>query len=209
MFLQSLSIFLIYFAANRIAREDLIGAVEIGNITQVCNLLKCGASVNSHLIHSQTPLYVAARNGHVNITQLLLIYKASIDKADSDGHTPLYVAAQQGHVNVVQLLLANNALVDESDTFGWTPLHAAAHRNKGVIVELLCNAGVDVNAKTIKIYESIAVGSTALHIAVMIGNERIVRTLLTYNASVDTATKYGSTPLLHCMGFVILMLSYR
>ena len=54
----------------------------------------------------ETPLYIAAREGHASVVELLL--KADgvdVNKGIEDGTTPLYIAASEGHTSVVELLL--------------------------------------------------------------------------------------------------------
>ena len=67
-------------------------------------------------------LYIAARNGHVNICELI-INKGLFDINDSQytGSTPLHVASFYGHVKIVRLLLNYGARTDIKNKFGFYP----------------------------------------------------------------------------------------
>jgi ankyrin repeat protein len=77
------------------------------------------------LVNGYTPLYAAARNGHLEIVQALLKAGASVNKANHLGETPLYIAAENGHVKIVRTLIEAGADVNVPDNKGLTPLQAA------------------------------------------------------------------------------------
>lgn len=209
----------LYSVEHKTGGDELVSAARTGNIALVCELLKCGASVNSVNTQGHTPLKRAAQRGHLHVAQLLLTYGASVDKTKPRRDSPLLAAAQnqhlevvklllnynasvekvgrygfpplftlskRGHTEAVKLLLAYNASVNKFNRQGWTALHMAAVRRID-IVELLCNAGAHVNAQTRKklLHRNqygFAAGSTALHIAVIAKNTRIVKTLISHRA---------------------------
>jgi len=54
-----------------------------------------------------TPLHLAAEEGHVEVAQILLesCSTSDLEVKNAHGNTPLQLAAEEGHVKVVQLLL--------------------------------------------------------------------------------------------------------
>ncbi len=73
-------------------------AAENGNKKKLIQILKTpGLDVNARNRENETALHLAAMHGHIELVQLLLAHKASIDLA-SYAETPLYKAARRGHV---------------------------------------------------------------------------------------------------------------
>jgi ankyrin repeat protein len=53
-----------------------------------------------------TPIYMAAFFGHLQITELLMEARTSLDLEHENGYTPLMISAYNGHRVVATLLLA-------------------------------------------------------------------------------------------------------
>lgn len=97
--------------------------------------------VNCLIVQSDTLcsfLFLAAKNGAVEIAKLLLAVKANVNQQCAEGATPLLVAATIGHVEMVQLLLAQpHVAVDARDDSGRTPLHCARSNDHRHVAQLL------------------------------------------------------------------------
>ena len=100
----------------------------------------------------ETPLHVAAANGHKDVAGYLIAKGADVNACVSGeantGRTALHYAASGGYCDLVRLLVAKGADVNAKDAMGMTPLHLAAANGCGDVVELLASSGADVSAKT-------------------------------------------------------------
>lgn len=72
-------------------------------------LLTAGSNVNVSNNKGRTPLHNAARSGHVDIAEELILWKADINCKDTDDKTPLLLALDGKHHGLVQLLLQYSA----------------------------------------------------------------------------------------------------
>ena len=138
----------------------------------------------------ETPMRVAAVQGHVSVLSLLLEHGAHVDGRGSLGSTPLHRASSNGKVAVGQYLLDHGADINAQERDGWTPLFSAALGGQVEFARMLLKRGarIDVHVKND--------GRTALHRAVMTGNIQFVRLLLEHGADVNARTKDGRTPAL-------------
>ena len=72
---------------------QLIHAVRKGNKDEAQALIE--SFVNQTQSDGTTSLYVAAKNGHLEIAELLIKAKANVNQAQQNGETPLYVAVKK------------------------------------------------------------------------------------------------------------------
>ena len=124
-------------------------AAYMGDLAMIKRLVECGAwewgSRNDGWSHS--PIWVAARYGHVNVVEMLISRKhIGTSIAES---LPLWVAAQAGHVEVIRLLLGLKQEVDQLNNRypQFTPLGIAAEFGHIGAVEVLLEQGADPNGK--------------------------------------------------------------
>ena len=98
--------------------EDLIKAVERGEIKDVVTLLRSGADVNWHTKDTLSPLHRAIQVGRLDLVGLLLEAGADVNaKYIPQGIPALSVAAMNNFQNALMLLLnagANFNLKDDS-----------------------------------------------------------------------------------------------
>jgi hypothetical protein len=139
--------------------EALLCRVEPQQLQSVINSKNLG----------ETPLTLAATQGHIETVKVFLDYGADPNTQTDDGKTALMKAADRNHMGVMQQLVAG-ADVNLQDAAGATALMWAAHRGYGEAVQLLLSAGADVNLKN-------RGGYTALMIAEFNGHQNVVRLL--------------------------------
>lgn len=179
---------------------------------------------------AKTALLYATREGHVEVTRLLLDAGAALEKADANDVTPLLMALINGQLAVGDLLLERGANVNASDWYGQTPLFAAVDwRNleipgpdtdNGVdraacleMIRKLLARGADVNARTreyppqrrwVTRLGSLSwvdfTGQTAFVRAALSGDVAVMRLLLAHGADASIATDGGTTALMAAAG---------
>ena len=101
--------------------------------------------INKQTIKHETPLLLAAREGHADVLEKLLIAGADVNQMDKRRQTPLHWAAASGHEAIIEQLLNAGAAMDQADKTGKTPLHWAAKNGHTAIVGRLLRAGADVS----------------------------------------------------------------
>lgn len=153
--------------------------------------------VNAQDQSGSTALMLAASRGHESIVTLLLnMEQIDINIQDNKGKNALMWASEKGHENVVRLLL-NFAHSDTTPNInaqaksGATALILAIVHAHEDVVKLLLDAGTDVNIQNIY-------GSVALIEAATLGNENILRMLLSVTSiKINIQDKDGKTALMH------------
>ncbi len=126
----------------------LMYAALRGNIPLVRVLLDAKARVNLKDDVGRTALHFAARDGKIEIMELLLV--AGADPLAEDSHflgTPLHHAAVGGHAEAVRCLLRHGCPVGLYDEDGAAPLHLAVigRSNAVDVIQALLDAGADIN----------------------------------------------------------------
>ncbi|XP_025074544.1 osteoclast-stimulating factor 1-like, partial [Pogonomyrmex barbatus] len=85
-------------------------AARRDNVSFLKEYLKQGISGTSLDAAGNTPLYWAARTGHLECAkELLNLVNPVINAQNKMGDTPLHIAASHGHLEMVNLLLEHNA----------------------------------------------------------------------------------------------------
>lgn len=92
----------------------------------------------------ESPLMLAALNGHLELARKLVERGADVNKT---GWTPLHYAATNGHLEIIDFLLENHAYIDAESPNGTTPLMMAAQYGSAAAVKLLLEAGADASLK--------------------------------------------------------------
>jgi ankyrin repeat protein len=156
--------------------EDLIEAIENGNLKAAQSALRNGADVNKVGLSDsfRTPLMIAAAEGKENLAKLLVEYGADVNAKDLYGDTALMWAVHGGHLNVVEFLVEHGANVNAAATYitnaGSTALIYASEKGHVNVVKYLIKHGANINPKKKN-------GDTALSLAENNGHTEVARIL--------------------------------
>jgi ankyrin repeat protein len=173
------------------AETALVKATQFDQVEVLEALLTARADIEK-AEGGRTPLFMAAHQGHAQVTQALLDAGAVINQERcNSGTTPLFIAAQKGHFEVAKKLVDAGTAIDQAGTDGGAgPLFISAQMGHFAVVKLLVEKGASVNHATTDR------GVTPLHVASQVGRPRVVELLLSARASVNEGTyDQGVTPL--------------
>lgn len=142
-------------------------------------LLESGVDINLRNYRGQTALMQACQHGHWEVVLTLILFKATIHRADYlNGGTALHFAALNGHTRCIRILLAD--YIPSTPDF-WSILRNASH-NEEPITEF----NHDVLGQIIN--RPADGGITSLHMAALNGHVEAVQLLLDLGASVSAVT---------------------
>ena len=74
-----------------------------------------GADVDTPMKDGETPVFIAAQNGHTDAIQVLKGFGADVNTPMEDGRTPVHAAAHNGHADAIQVLKELGADVDTAE----------------------------------------------------------------------------------------------
>ncbi|KAI3382144.1 hypothetical protein SNEBB_011137 [Seison nebaliae] len=146
-----------------------------------------GDTALSMNLSGQTPLFCAAKEGHVSIVKYLLVKGANPNARNHYGISVLWIPSQKGYDSVVELLLEHDAdtelapkgkEAEDRGIAGWTPLYAAMKSRQSSTVKLLLKHGADPNAIT-------KLGSSPFLLASEVGDIDVVKAFVEKNADLN------------------------
>lgn len=173
-------------ASNACKHDSLIHrAVRCGLVKMTDMLILRGiCSVNDVKQDGATPLFIAAQEGHADLTRRLIFHGADLNLPDEDGISPLYIASYQGQLEIVNILLASGADPNKLGKDHTSPIYIAAQEGYADIVNALASNGANVNSADQD-------GTTPLLMASQEGRTATVAVLLSFGADVSAATSRG------------------
>ena len=140
------------------AVEQLVAAVEAGDVSRTRLLLTWGADPDAHRHRHRNIEYEVFDGGNLGTLRLPQSFTLSQSMRPSEDATILHVAAYQGNEDLVSVILAHKPDLEVRDGWTRTPLLYALMHNRPEVVALLVSAGADVNTPDLR-------GLTPLHYA--------------------------------------------
>nr|XP_043616990.1 receptor-interacting serine/threonine-protein kinase 4-like [Erigeron canadensis] len=153
---------------------------KIGDVNYVKDILEKQPSlISCHNSEGETPVYVAAREGHFDVLQIMFDHlKRNKENIESllirpeDKHNALHIAIQNHHAPVVFFLLKEvPQLANHENVLKESPLYLAAERGYFEIVKLILNKSKGKSFTGPN-------GKTALHAAAISNSAECVKYLL-------------------------------
>lgn len=183
--LAALLALLLWSGAPAQSFDELLKAVNAGDVRTVADFLDKGLDPNTTDPSGHTLLMTASRLGHLELVKLLIARKATVARRSAQGDTALMFASLKGHLPVVQLLVTHGAQLQHE---GWTPLHYAAFEGRAEVIRFLLSKGADKDALAPN-------GYTALMLAARGGHTEAARALLHEDAALAVKAPDGLTAL--------------
>ena len=168
------------------SEDDLLRYSFRGDIVKVGTILNSGLDPNIWNKAGQTPLQLAAGEGHLDMVTLLLDHNASLTLSSDGGYTPLLIAAYNQHTDVVAELIREGADVGDRRGDGESALMFAARAGNLNLVDLLARAGANLNASDTS-------GETPLMAAAENGYMPVIDSLLNAGVDVNVRSSGGIT----------------
>jgi hypothetical protein len=165
--------------------EDFFRAVALDDARTVSRLVERGFDANWPAPDGQVALYLAMRDGSLQVAQALLAAPGlDVDLANIRGETPLMMAAIKGRLEWAQRLVQMGAAIRRP---GWTPLHyaaSAADQAQHQVAAFLLERGAEVDALAPN-------DTTPLMLAAGYGSEDTIRILLARGADITRRNARG------------------
>ncbi|XP_049588667.1 protein phosphatase 1 regulatory inhibitor subunit 16B [Syngnathus scovelli] len=112
--------------ANRGITQEMINetraSTERRMLGDIQELVRLGDEVNRQDSQGATLMHIAAANGYMQASELLLEAGARMDLRDSDGWQPLHAAACWGQMHVAELLVSHGASLNAKTFLDETPI---------------------------------------------------------------------------------------
>jgi uncharacterized protein len=130
--------------------SDLMKAVKSNDVARVEALIAQGDDVSAPDARGDSPLIMAAYEGHTEIVRLLLEAGADVKALDpSMKATALHAAAYTGRTGAARLLIQHGVEIDrQGPRNGYTALHDAIWQNNIDTARVIIEAGANLGLRS-------------------------------------------------------------
>jgi ankyrin repeat protein len=139
-----------------------------------------------------TPLFYAAKSGHLEVVEFLINQKASVNHTNIFGKTAIFAAAEHSHLEVIDFLEKNGADLNRIDENKQNILHAALLTEQHASLVFLLEYG------TISLNHRDKFGQTPLILAADKQLLSSAKLLIAKGSEIDNSDNDGWTALMFC-----------
>ncbi len=167
--------------------SEFAKAAKFDDISTVKALVSKGVSPNTVDSKGDPMLILAIWDKSNNVITYLIGDKSTdVDLSNKSGETPLMIASINGNMPVVKSLVEQRQA--KINHIGWTPLHYAASRGHMEVAEYLILKGATIDSLSQS-------NTTPLMMAVISGNEPLIKLLLDKGANLKLRNDQGFTAI--------------
>lgn len=167
-----------------LANDDLLLASAKGDLDGVINALNEGADPN-YFPKEDSPLACAVRNGHKEISKILIERGANINVENRYQWRPFHEAARQGNMELLTLLVEHPMLIKtKRDADGHSALRVAVEHRHQDAVELILKHTSNVDSTDFE-------GNSTLMVAVKNDDFNMAQLLIKNGATIDLTNNDG------------------
>ncbi|QWE09505.1 ankyrin repeat domain-containing protein [Polynucleobacter ibericus] len=188
------NIFTIFLTLNgaALAQSDVqiaefAKAAKFNDVSTIKTLISQGVSPNILDPKGELMLNLAIRDKSDAVISYLLANKATdVDISNKFGETPLMIASIEGDLGLVKTLVVQNKA--QINHIGWTPLHYACSKGQLEVAQYLIANGAIIDSLSPS-------NTTPLMMAVLGGNETLIKLLLDKGADLKLRNDQGFTAI--------------
>jgi ankyrin repeat protein len=131
--------------------QQLHQACETKDLLRVSTLLQDGVDPNANGENQFKPLHIAAKNGSINLAEILIKAGADLKQKNSFGDSPVYWAASMGNVDVLNFFFSqlNDINLNETNESNKTALMGAISGGHLSVIECLIKHGLRSTAEDV------------------------------------------------------------
>lgn len=173
--------------------REMLRAAEQGDLDKAKYWLKEGANVDARAVNADTPLILAARQGHDEVVKYLISRKAKpadVTLTNNEGQTALHVAARDAATPIALRLIEAGSPPDARDNDGATAIFYAAQTGNDTLIDKLAEASADIDLPDNRL-------TTPLMQAVKFVQTKAAAALLDRGATIDAQDVDGMSALMH------------
>jgi ankyrin repeat protein len=165
------------------------GAVN-GHLESMTALLSIGCDANlcNDGNNGNSPIYMAAQNGHATCIKELFSCSGDVHKCNRDGESPIYIAARNGHADCITLLVSLGGNVNTCANNDISPIFTAACRGHAACITALVTLGGDINRCN-------SHGASPIFIAAQEGHSSCISELIRLKSDINKCDENGVHPI--------------